>query len=312
MAENLTIFITTYERPLFLQECLESIHNQSYKKFKIIILDNSESNRNSKVIENFKSLNIQYIKNTNKLGAARNIQKAYEWEKDTKYFMIFHDDDKMHPEYLEKSIGVLENNDSIVWIGSNYSSKTRFNKISKLTTKLLSKKELIKETFKLTSFSQSSLIFKSDKINQINYSDYLKKYSIIADRPILLDLIKSNDKICLIENKLCFYRIHEEQDSKTSFSVVKVEDQLNYYAYYRKNIDKKFIDLLFYNIWISNTIFGSFERLNNINGISIFSFLKIAKSKKLINNMFPLYYILGRFYYSFINLKKLIFLILKR
>ena len=42
MKYELTIFITTFERPKYLEECLINLSKQTYKKFKVIILDNSE------------------------------------------------------------------------------------------------------------------------------------------------------------------------------------------------------------------------------------------------------------------------------
>jgi len=304
MTESLTIFLTAYERPSFLKECLISLKNQTYKNFKIIVLDNSKSNKNEEIINKNKDLKIKYFKNKVNIGAVNNIHQAYDWSINTKYFMIFHDDDKMHPEYIEKCMEILTKNNNITWVGSDYTNDAKLKKIDNLKKKILSKKDLIKETFKGISFAYSSLIYDKEKIQKINFSYYFIKYSILCDRPIIIDLVNDHDNICLVENELIFYRIHEAQDSKTSSSEVKVNDQLNFYEYYRQNMRKNFLDLFYYNLWISNTIFGSFRRLYNKDKISLIKFLLLAKKRNLIDVIFPFYYILGKIYNKFKILKK--------
>ena len=110
MKYELTIFITTFERPKYLEECLNNLSNQSYQKFKVIILDNSENSNYLNILNQSFTFNIKYQKNKKNIGSVKNLFQAFSWNMDTEYFMVFHDDDLMHKNYLELSMNILKKN----------------------------------------------------------------------------------------------------------------------------------------------------------------------------------------------------------
>tara|TARA_B100000575_G_C23132878_1_gene657484 strand:+ start:871 stop:1797 length:927 start_codon:yes stop_codon:yes gene_type:complete len=298
MKNELTIFITTYERPNYLIECLNNLNNQTFKNFKVIILDNSKKDNYSRVVNNNFNFKLNYKKNKNNIGSVKNIFQAFLWNIDTPYFMIFHDDDLMHKDYIKYCINKMNSDSEICWIGCNSSKKKlKNNNIKKIKEKIVNKKELILAIFSGINFTYSSIIYNKNNINKLNIDKYYHEYSIIHDRPLIIDFIKDYMKVCIISNKFIFYRVHEKQDSKSGILNLTIENQFNLYLFYKKNMERNLNNFIRYNLFISNNIISDFYKLNNINKVTLSSYIIRAKNKNIVNNFFPFFFIIGKLYY---------------
>ena len=113
MSFNVTIsvIIPCYNSAKYIVETLDSVKNQTFNDFEIIIVndgstDNSEEIINKYIHEN-KSINIVLVVQDNKgLSGARNTGAKHA---KGEYIVFIDSDDKIHPNYLKKSIFLLEN-----------------------------------------------------------------------------------------------------------------------------------------------------------------------------------------------------------
>lgn len=117
MEPLITIAIPTRNRPNFLQQSLESVLNQTYKNTRILVLDNNSETDLLPIINKSNDNRVSLVKNSKDIGIIGNWNKAIELCT-TKYLSIFHDDDIMLPEFINKSINALENNPTV---GFSYS-----------------------------------------------------------------------------------------------------------------------------------------------------------------------------------------------
>lgn len=107
---KVSVIIPTYNRAHLVGRAIQSVLNQTYQDFEIILVDDGSTDNTAEVIKKFqeKEKRIRYIKQArNKgAGAARNSGiKAARGE-----YIAFQDsDDEWFPEKLEKQIRVFEN-----------------------------------------------------------------------------------------------------------------------------------------------------------------------------------------------------------
>ena len=107
------------ENILFLNKCVESILNQTFKDFKFyIIIENNDSN-----IQYFKDLSINHEKvilliNDNAPGVSRARNMGFS-QSESKYVAIIDSDDYYDLKKFEKQITILEENNNISLVGSN-------------------------------------------------------------------------------------------------------------------------------------------------------------------------------------------------
>ena len=95
---------------------IESLLNQSAGVSKITVLDNESTDNTLSAVERFSSRGVRYIRTKGFLG---NFKKAQEIASG-KYVMLFHDDDILHPLYLELALQVLNEKDDISLITTRY------------------------------------------------------------------------------------------------------------------------------------------------------------------------------------------------
>ncbi|MDO4921593.1 MAG: glycosyltransferase family A protein [Phascolarctobacterium sp.] len=117
--EELDVIIPTYNRANFLKIQLESIFNSNATWRKTIILNNASTDSTLEVIEKIKNKyperEIEVITNCYNIGNPKNFIKTQTLA--TNYFTaIFHDDDAIHPEYIDRAMSIFKSNKQMVMI----------------------------------------------------------------------------------------------------------------------------------------------------------------------------------------------------
>jgi glycosyltransferase involved in cell wall biosynthesis len=116
--DNIQIFVTTHNRPEFILNCVNSILNQTFVDFTLIISDNSTNNLTKGVLENVTDNRFFYIRRESLLSGIDHFNTILS-EVSSSYFMIFHDDDIMHPLMIEYLVNAFRKYPNAVAIGAN-------------------------------------------------------------------------------------------------------------------------------------------------------------------------------------------------
>lgn len=313
----LTILIMTFDRPEYLSECLDSIDKQSFKNFDLIVSDNGSSKDYSKVINKFKHLNIEYIKHEgNNRTTVDNYRYCFGKKISTKYIMVFHDDDIMHPNLLSSSINILEDNKNIAWTNANYKSfniqlSSNFFEEKKITFSKFNQEDLICKLINYNiSIAQSSVIYRYDIFENVDLEFLLNKFNIHFDRPFMFDCLNNHD-CAIIDQDLVGYRLHSQQISK--YRIPNEEYLFNIFLAYKKPL-KKFRNICSYFLFMSSfLLLVSYKDISNKNKKNIFSFYFKAIKFGVTNYLFPLFIITGLIKFILdLGIRKFFSLILKK
>lgn len=99
----------------YLKQALNSILNQTYNDFELIISDNASTDKTRQICLGYATEDnrIRYYRNKENIGASNNFNKVFLLSSG-KYFKWCTHDDVLAPEYLKKCMGVLENDPSII------------------------------------------------------------------------------------------------------------------------------------------------------------------------------------------------------
>ena len=109
---KVSVIMPCYNDGAYIEEAVQSVHAQTYKDIELIIIDDgSDDEHTLNVLNNFKQSGIKVLR-TERLGpaGARNAGIAAAAGK---YILPLDADDKIEPEYIEKAVKVLEENEHI-------------------------------------------------------------------------------------------------------------------------------------------------------------------------------------------------------
>lgn len=126
MKENyISVVIPTYNSENYLERCLNSIFNQSYKNFKIILLDDASTDATYQIIDTFQNNNnLTIIKNHKNQGVSHCRNKGLELV-DTEYVFFLDSDDWIDLNCFQNAIAKFKedtNIDMVTWEIKNSNS----------------------------------------------------------------------------------------------------------------------------------------------------------------------------------------------
>jgi glycosyltransferase involved in cell wall biosynthesis len=110
-----SIGLPVYNAELFMRKKIESLLEQTFSDFELIISDNGSTDSTSLICEEYakKDKRIKYIKQEKNMGATVNYNIVLNHAQ-CKYFMWTAADDEIDSTFIEKVISILENNDTVV------------------------------------------------------------------------------------------------------------------------------------------------------------------------------------------------------
>ncbi len=109
MDELVSVLIPLYNHEQYINECLDSIKNQTYSNIEVIIVNDGSSDNSEKIvkqwIENNPNLNIKYISQENQ-GVTKTLNKMIGLSKG-EYITLCASDDVLKEESIEKRVEFL-------------------------------------------------------------------------------------------------------------------------------------------------------------------------------------------------------------
>ena len=111
----LSIGLFLYNGDRFLEAAIESILNQTFRDFELIISDNCSTDRSEEICRRFAAQDsrIRYYRAEHNMGAGWNLRNVY-FKATGKYFKWAAHDDMIQPDFLRLCIDALEADDSLV------------------------------------------------------------------------------------------------------------------------------------------------------------------------------------------------------
>jgi len=108
----ISILIPVYNRENLIEETVKSALNQTYKNIEIIIVDNQSTDKTWEILQKLASEDdkIKIFQNKTNIGPVRNWKRCIN-EANGEYGKILWSDDLIAPEFLEKTVPYLENED---------------------------------------------------------------------------------------------------------------------------------------------------------------------------------------------------------
>ncbi len=113
MDARVTVVIRTYNRADYLSACIQSVLQQSFTDFKLVVLDSASSDETPDVVRRFRDERLNYIRHSENLGLFGNWERSLQYAT-SHYLCILADDDLWESDFLWESIQALDENEDAV------------------------------------------------------------------------------------------------------------------------------------------------------------------------------------------------------
>ena len=209
-----SVIINCHNGEEFLDNCIISVLNQTYKNWEIIFFDNNSSDKSSKQIKSYKDQRIKYFRSnkTYTLYKARNLAVS----KSNAEFITFLDvDDWWVKTKLEEQIIFFLSNPSLDIIYSNLYLFFQKNLSKKIFIKKIKNKNITQNLVNKFEMPILTSMIKREFFKKVKFNN---NFTIIGDLDFFIRA-STMGKIKGIKKPLAYYRYHENNLSKKKINL---------------------------------------------------------------------------------------------
>ena len=110
---TVSIIIPTYNRAEKLERAIRSALQQTYENLEIIVMDDASPDATPETVESFNDPRLRYIRQDQNQGPNENWRHGIEKARGD-FFCILPDDDALAPEFAEKLVDALQEDDEMI------------------------------------------------------------------------------------------------------------------------------------------------------------------------------------------------------
>ncbi len=212
MIEGLvSIIMPSWNTASFIEEAIQSVINQTYKKWELIIVDDCSTDDTEKVVASFNDERIKFFLNKKNSGAALTRNKAMR-EAQGEWIAFLDSDDLWTPNKLEHQIEFMKKNGYCL----SFTEYEKIDENSKALNVYVSGPECVnkRKIYNYDYIGQLTMMYNAKEFGLIQIKDIKKN----NDYAIRLELYKK-PKTCayLLKENLAKYRVRNVSISHDKF-----------------------------------------------------------------------------------------------
>lgn len=246
-----SIFVPYYNDSAFLCDCIDSILNQSYEKFELILLDHASTDSSVEIAQSYTDQRIRHISLPRNLGAGGGVLlNEFLNVAQGDFVKLFCADDVMCPDCIASLVEYMQHNPHVDVVFGNiqyidehlkslkddwFSNRQDFN-INDGSRELLYKFSECKSFLPYIGSFARREAFADIKLN--------KTFIMVFDMSLWVEMLLNDRSFAFLDKIVASYRIHKGQASSvrnlkniSAYSLYEELAYLDIFYSYAKNID---------------------------------------------------------------------------
>jgi glycosyltransferase involved in cell wall biosynthesis len=238
---KVSVITPTYNREQLLKETMDSILNQTFTDFELIIVDNYSTDNTEKIVKSYNDKRIRYFKNHNNGIVA--VNRNFGIKKSGGELIAFCDDDDLWmPKKLEKQILEFKEDSQVGLVctnGFSFDKNGIRGKMGRSIDHYLVFDQLLKDN----TIPSCSVMVRKRALDEVGIFDESQEILTEEDYELWLR-IATKFKIKYIGTQLVKYRVHAGTFQSTYLKGVKPLEIMQ--RVYKKLLEKEIIDFKSY------------------------------------------------------------------
>lgn len=235
----ISVVVTIYNIEKYIEKCLESIVNQDYKDFEIVLVDDGSNDSSKEIaLEFLKDKNVKYLLVEKENGGLSSARNAGLNNSNGDYVVFIDGDDYISKDFLLVLNRLIEENKTdFSFCSFSFIKRQDVFEVVEANEVLFTRDELLSLFLKRTiSFVVTSMLFKkSFLLNNNLFFNENTKFS--EDQMFIWNVIFASERSAYSFRKMYGYCIRENS-IMTSSSYEKVENSLNDYVFFTNDLIK--------------------------------------------------------------------------
>jgi glycosyltransferase involved in cell wall biosynthesis len=243
-----SIIMPSWNTGHFIAETIQSVIEQTYTKWELIIVDDCSTDGTDDVVASFDDKRIKYFKNNKNIGAALTRNKALR-EARGEWIAFLDSDDLWMPKKLEHQLLFMQQNKYIL----SYTEYEKIDEESKYLNIYVSGPERVtkRKIYNYDYIGQLTMMYSAKEFGVVQIEDIKKN----NDYALRLQLFKKTDTCAyLLKENLAKYRVRKVSISHDKF-IKKLKSHFDlFYLCDKKNV----VIALWYTCW--NMFYGVLKK----------------------------------------------------
>ena len=245
MDEKISVIVPVYNVEQYLERCVDSIINQTYKNLEIILVNDGSTDNCGQLCDELarKDDRIRVIHKKN--GGVSETRNLGIRESNGKYITFIDSDDVVSVNMIEELYSNLLRNGADISIGNvihNYNINNVVFDDSNNNILLWNNEEALKEFLKakITSFYPVAKLFKKNIILDLEFN---VDFKLAEDAMFITEILLEKDVKVVYSFKDVYAYCHREESATTSINSNTVFDTIKAYDIILPKIERKYPDL---------------------------------------------------------------------
>lgn len=243
---KISICVPTFNRVNLLSFAIESVLQQTYQDFELIVCDDGSQDSTPELMSQYIDGRIKYIRHPQNIGKSNNMRSGFD-AAEGEYFMKFDDDDRLTPDFLSRTVVILEKDSSLDFVGTDHwvidlnnfrdEEKTQKNSQRWGRTSLSAGvvDNLLEVVFVNQSFQIGATLFRHQTLQELGFMQ--PNWQNCEDNDLFVRLALADKKGYYLPELLMEYRFHPEQQG-INRAIRYLDDKLRYLANYKFESEK--------------------------------------------------------------------------
>ncbi|MEM0993255.1 MAG: glycosyltransferase [Bacteroidota bacterium] len=212
----ISVVLPVFNGAKYLRTAVESILNQSYSDFELLVLDDASTDDTIAIIESYEDKRIRLLKAEKNEGIVARLNEGIRQAKG-KYIARMDADDISMPHRLERQIQFLQTHSMVALVGSNAYLIDEQNRQQRQATQLpLSSESIQVRLLFKTAFLHPSVMIRTEIVRSFLYD---VDFQFIEDYELWLRM--KEHLLANIEEPLLYYRFHASNTHATKQQQIK-------------------------------------------------------------------------------------------
>lgn len=211
---KISVIMPFYNAEEFLDESINSILNQTFREFELIIINDASSDNSDKIVKKYlKDKRIKYFKNQKNNGIVYNLNHGLKIAK-AKIIARMDGDDVSHLNRFQVQYEYLIKHPDIALVGTFAKKIDQKGRVISDIRKPIQSEEIKKRCLIYNPVVHAAAMFRKKIVKKIG--GYHNKWLYIEDQDLQLRLIFSGYKLINLPLFYYFYRVHSNSTSNLS------------------------------------------------------------------------------------------------